>query len=71
MKMMMVTVIVCQVSSAGWCCSIDDGEGLWYTPEYPAEIFFDHWEMLAQRYEDNPRVIGADLRNEIRAIPGK
>ena len=26
--------------------------------------------MLAERYLDNPWVIGADLRNEIRAIPG-
>ena len=26
--------------------------------------------MLAERYRDNHWVIGADLRNEIRAIPG-
>jgi len=58
------------VSSAGWCCSIDDGEGLWYTDEYPEEVFFEHWSMLSKRYRDNPWVIGADLRNEIRAVPG-
>jgi endoglucanase len=58
------------VSSAGWCCSIQDGEGLWYTDEYPEEVFFDHWAMLSRRYKANPRVIGADLRNEIRAVPG-
>jgi hypothetical protein len=27
--------------------------------------------MLSKRYRDNPWVIGADLRNEIRAIPGE
>ena len=66
----MFVVGLWQVSSAGWCCSIDDGEGLWYTDEYPEEVFFEHWTMLAERYLDNPWVIGADLRNEIRAIPG-
>jgi hypothetical protein len=52
------------------CCSNDDGEGLWYTSEYPAEVFFDHWTFLSQRYRNNPMVIGADLRNEIRGVPG-
>jgi endoglucanase len=58
------------VSSAGWCFSIQDGAGLWYTDKYPEEVFFNHWAMLSGRYKTNPRVIGADLRNEIRAVPG-
>ena len=59
------------MSSAGWCCSYEDGNGLWYTPEYPENIFFEHWTLMAERYRDNPKVIGADLRNEIRGINGK
>lgn len=58
------------VSSAGWCCSDSDGEGLWYTPEYPAEVFFSHWTLMSERYRNNSRVIGADLRNEVRGVPG-
>ena len=54
------------MSSAGWCCSVDDGEGLWYTDKYPEDMFFDHWAEMAERYAANPMVIAADLRNEIR-----
>jgi len=56
------------MSNAGWCCSYEDGNGLWYTDEYPEEVFFDHWFWMAERYRHNPLVIGADLRNEIRGI---
>ena len=41
---------------------------MWYTPEYPEEVFFEHWTFMAERYLSNPLVIGADLRNEIRGI---
>ena len=58
------------MSNAGWCCSYEDGNGLWYTDEYPEEVFFDHWFWMAERYRHNPLVIGADLRNEIRGILG-
>ena len=57
-----------QVSSAHWCCHYDDGEGLWYTDEYPEETFFQHWTDMAGRYVGNPWVVGADLRNEIRGV---
>ena len=55
-----------QVSEAGWCCSLEDGNGLWYTEKYPEEVFFEHWGQMAERYITNPLVIGADLRNEVR-----
>ena len=58
------------MSNAGWCCNYEDGNGLWYTDEYPEEVFFDHWFWMAERYRHNPLVIGADLRNEIRGILG-
>ena len=27
-------------SKAGWCCSEQDGEGLWYTHDYPEDMWF-------------------------------
>lgn len=39
-------------------------DGLWYTSQYPEERFISDWQMLAQRYQGNPTVIGADLHNE-------
>ena len=57
-----------QNSEAGWCCSLEDGNGLWYTEKYPEEMFFEHWTHMATRYLTNPLVIGADLRNEVRGI---
>ena len=57
-----------QNSEAGWCCSLEDGNGLWYTDKYPEDMFFEHWTVMAERYLTNPLVIGADLRNEVRGI---
>lgn len=39
-------------------------DGLWYTANYPDERFLADWVMLAERYQGNPTVIGADLHNE-------
>jgi hypothetical protein len=50
---------------AMWCCNYDD-DGLWYTREHDEEHWILDWEMVAQRSATNPRVVGADLRNEIR-----
>lgn len=57
-----------------WCCGYDVN-GLWYGQnEYwsqtPEEWIAD-WVMLAQRFGDNPLVIGADLRNEVRPRRGR
>jgi endoglucanase len=41
--------------------------GLWYTAQYPESRWLADWEMLAQRYKNNPMVIGADLHNEPHA----
>ena len=38
--------------------------GLWYTSQYSEASWIADWQMLAQRYADNPTVIGADLHNE-------
>jgi endoglucanase len=48
-----------------WCCNLDT-DGLWYTPDYSEQQWIDDWVMMAKRYRHNPRVIAADLRNEVR-----
>ncbi|EFM08879.1 glycoside hydrolase family 5 [Paenibacillus curdlanolyticus YK9] len=37
---------------------------LWYTAQYSEQRWINDWVMLAQRYANNPTVIGADLHNE-------
>lgn len=40
------------------------GKDLWYTEDYPESRWIEDWVMLAERYQGNPTVIGADLHNE-------
>ena len=54
------------VSDAIWCCSSDDGNGMWFNPKYPEDKWIDILKQLTVRYKDNPMVIGNDLRNELR-----
>lgn len=53
-------------SDAEWCCSNTDGNSLWYNTRYPETSWIADWQGMVQRYENNPWVIGADLRNEPR-----
>ena len=54
-------------SNADWCCSDNDGNGLWYNAEYPEEKWLADWRTMARRYKKQPTVVGADLRNELRS----
>jgi aryl-phospho-beta-D-glucosidase BglC (GH1 family) len=47
------------------CCAYDQ-DALWFTSDYSEASWIADWEMLAQRYASNLRVIGADLREEPR-----
>jgi len=38
--------------------------GLWYTSDFPESRWISDWQMLVNRYKDEPSVIGVDLRNE-------
>ena len=49
-----------------WCCN-DDVNILWYNADQTTEKWMRDWEMLIDRYKNNPYVIGADLRNEVRS----
>jgi len=55
-------------SKAMWCCSEWDGEGLWYTPEFPEQVWIQSLASLADRYKHDPFVVGFDLRNEPRGV---
>jgi endoglucanase len=55
------------VSRADWCCSDTDGNGLWYNTDYPEDHWLADWKAIARRYRNQPWVIGADLRNELRS----
>jgi endoglucanase len=37
---------------------------LWYTAQYSEERWISDWKMLAERYNGNTTVVGADLHNE-------
>ncbi|MEU8773698.1 cellulase family glycosylhydrolase [Streptomyces sp. NPDC048606] len=47
-----------------WCCGLDGNER-WNSGRTTAR-WADDWVFLARRYRDNPRVVGADLYNEVR-----
>ncbi|HTJ30101.1 MAG TPA: cellulase family glycosylhydrolase [Acidobacteriaceae bacterium] len=55
------------VSRADWCCDEKDGNGLWYNAEYPETKWLADWQTITRRYQHQPWVIGADLRNELRS----
>ncbi|CAE6931190.1 unnamed protein product [Symbiodinium sp. CCMP2592] len=63
----LLVVLNNHVSNRGWCCDASDGEGLWYTKDFPESVWLDHLSFLAARYRDNARVVGFDIRNEIRS----
>jgi len=63
-----ITVILDNhLSRADWCCKDDDGNGLWYNDEYPEEKWLADWRAIVLRYKNQPWVVGADLRNELRS----
>ena len=63
-----ITVILDNhVSRADWCCSETDGNGLWYNADYPEDHWLADWKAIAHRYRNQPWVVGADLRNELRS----
>lgn len=53
-------------SRGDWCCDTAHGDGLWYTAEYPEEVWMAHWRAMTERYLSQPAVVGMDLRNEPR-----
>lgn len=55
------------MSRTDWCCKDNDGNGLWYNAEYPEGKWLEDWQSIVGRYKNQPWVVGADLRNELRS----
>lgn len=62
----LVVILDNHLSKAAWCCSDSDGNGLWYSSNYPETAWLNDWEILANRYRGTPAVVGVELRNEPR-----
>ena len=50
-----------------WCCSVNDLNERWNESQTDAE-WADVWLLMARRYKDNKRVVGADLYNEVSVV---
>ncbi|QNI32296.1 cellulase family glycosylhydrolase [Alloacidobacterium dinghuense] len=66
-KAQIMVILDNHVSRADWCCKDDDGNGLWYSKEYPESAWLADWKTIARRYRNQPWVVGVDLRNELRS----
>uniref|UniRef100_A0AAU1I647 Glycoside hydrolase family 5 protein n=1 Tax=Streptomyces sp. NBC_00180 TaxID=2903632 RepID=A0AAU1I647_9ACTN len=47
-----------------WCCGVDGNER--WNASQSTGTWENDWLFMARRYRDNPRVVGADLYNEVR-----
>jgi endoglucanase len=62
----LIVIPNCHILDPGWCCSEDDGNGLWFNTRWPAARFFATWQDMAARYQPNPLVAAMDIMNEPR-----
>ncbi|MET8031899.1 cellulase family glycosylhydrolase [Streptomyces sp. NPDC005345] len=51
-------------NTSRWCCGIDGNER--WNSGRSTQQWADDWVFMARRYADDPRVVGADLYNEVR-----
>ncbi|KAK9770630.1 hypothetical protein SCAR479_12706 [Seiridium cardinale] len=66
------------ITTATWCCGADPCDAGWANDHLgpickisqSEEEWIQHWETVMERFVDNPFVIGADLRNEVRGVWG-
>ncbi|KAK3328847.1 cellulase [Apodospora peruviana] len=66
------------ITTATWCCGADPCDAGWANDHLgplcrvrqTEEEWIEHWEDVMKRFVDNPLVIGADLRNEVRGVWG-
>eukprot|EP00941_MAST-03F_sp_MAST-3F-sp1_P006240 g6240.t1 len=60
-----LTILNNHGSAAGWCCKLESEEGVWSNSIYNLEEWIEVNQKLAERYKNDPFVVGTDLRNEI------
>ncbi|KAI1504461.1 endoglucanase E1 [Biscogniauxia marginata] len=66
------------ITTATWCCGADPCDAGWANDHLgplcrvsqSEEDWIQHWETVMGLFRNNPRVIGADLRNEVRGVWG-
>ena len=66
------------ITSATWCCGADPCDAAWANDHLgplcrvrqTEEQWIENWETVMSRFVDEPLVIGADLRNEVRGLWG-
>ncbi|KAI6382966.1 hypothetical protein MCOR25_000473 [Pyricularia grisea] len=66
------------ITHATWCCGADPCDAGWANDHLgplcrvsqTEDDWIAHWETVMSRFTENPRVIGADLRNEVRGVWG-
>ncbi|EJT81509.1 endoglucanase E1 [Gaeumannomyces tritici R3-111a-1] len=66
------------ITTATWCCGADPCDAGWANDHLgpicrvsqTEEDWIRHWEIVMERFVGNPRVVGADLRNEVRGLWG-
>ncbi|MGV9563342.1 glycoside hydrolase family 5 protein [Streptomyces sp. NPDC003480] len=51
-------------NTSRWCCGIDGNER--WNSRQSTQQWADDWVFMARRYASEPRVVGADLYNEVR-----
>ena len=55
-----------------WCCSDNDCNGFWFNAQHQEEDWLEAWRKVAKMSRPYKAVVGAGLKNEIRAmISGK
>ena len=67
------------ITQARWCCDLNPCDCQWsnnYLPVFCAvrqseSQWIENWITVMQPHIDNPLVIGADLRNEVRGLAGR
>ncbi|MGP3980347.1 glycoside hydrolase family 5 protein [Streptomyces sp. KR80] len=51
-------------NTSRWCCGVDGNER--WNSSQSTQTWESDWLFMVRRYKDNPRVVGADLYNEVR-----
>ncbi|WP_232323416.1 glycoside hydrolase family 5 protein [Catenuloplanes japonicus] len=60
----MAVILNNHTNTTRWCCGVDGNER--WNASQSAQAWEDDWVFMAARYRNDPRVVGADLYNEVR-----
>ncbi|KAK3382838.1 endoglucanase E1 [Lasiosphaeria ovina] len=74
----LAVIINNHITHATWCCGADPCDAGWANDHLgpicrirqTEDDWIDHWRQIMAPFVDNPLVIGADLRNEVRGLWG-